>query len=1129
MVNLWNVPNNHTITLAERIRLDPGDLTLPVLPETTSISVIAGKLPSGLRVEGLDIRGTPFEEATTTEYKIVFRASSPNGFTDRTIIFLVGDEDEPFWVTNPDLLAVGRGNSYFILDNEFIDYQLIAQDPDVSAGQPLEYYVRPGDGNLPPGIELTKEGRLVGVVEPLLALDKRAESGGWDTSPYDVYPSDFAIKSDNGWDSFFYDTFTFDFNYKAQTPKKLNRYYEFRVTVNDGYTQTPPQRIFRIYVVGDDFLRSDNSILKVSTGIFRADNTNVRQPVWLTPADLGYKRANNNIMIYLDVYDSNTLDGKVLYNLEDFNDDGTPSVIPPGTKIDTISGEIGGTIGYQPAITKEYKFTVNATRFSLDIDYAFVTGTIYEDVMSGNRSFQIYKLPLTVQDGITLNDGIEDLAVLRGLRLSIEGRSYQVEAVDGTNEDFDIITLTTPLESKIEFVVAEAQSLETYYVYAERINFIAAQNFIGKTLRFAPGNSGERYSVKQIIDYVEWEIRSPSSSIEINLAAADVSPLIGGLVESRPDKIRRVFKLNDDNTLDPWPVSVTAADADLIRFKAPKSLLTSEYKIKDIFVPASDGEDDLKFTLISDDLSVVKFNENFQNGRQWNVGQRVGLALFSDDFFEKSIVSTANTDITNPATAKTFSLKILGEVDSTIEWLSPADLGTITANFISTLRVVAATTVPDARLVYTLESGSLPNGLTLAYNGEIIGKVSQFGTLDNLGLTTFDSADFSLDDSSTSIDRRKRFTIKAADRFGYSAITQEFTVLINDEDDTLYSNLYMRPMLAPSMRDQYRRFISNPLIFPPNTIYRAADKNFGIQPTINMLAYAGIETKQIDEFVAATAKNHRRKQYQTGAVKVAKAKEPGTTDVVYEVVYLEVIDPQEPKQGKVSEFVVATPDPAITVDSVGIEAKDDSTAQDTGANTVPVDGRFRDQYVVVDGNESMTVRTRDGTPLQQLIDNDDIDITLRDGTTEVNIDVDISDAEPLRQRFRDTISNNVKADTDAVILNSSNELRYFISNITNMREKLEQVGKSQNKFLPLWMRTPQDNTIQELGYTLAIPLAYCKEGQAEQVKLNIQNALKKGEFDFKQLNLDIDRYVLDSAIGINEERYIVFHNYIFNV
>lgn len=1125
MANLWNVPNNHTIILQERVRLDPGDLTLPISSNVTNLQVIAGKLPSGLRVEELDIRGTPFEEATTVEYKVVFRATSPDGFEDRTIIFLVGEEDEPFWVTNADLLPVGRGDSFFILDNEFINYQLIAQDPDVSAGQPLEYYIRPGDGNLPPGISLTPEGKLVGVVEPLLALDKRAEEGGWDTSPYDVYPQDFAIRSDNGWDSFFYDTFNFDFNYKSQTPKKLNRFYEFRVTVNDGYTENPPQRIFRIYVVGDDFLRSDNSILKVSTGIFRADNTNIRQPIWLTPTDLGYKRANNNVIIYLDVYDSDTLDGKVLYNLADFNDDGTPSIIPPGTKLDSISGEIAGTLGYQPAITKEYKFTITATRFTLDLDYAIITGTIYEDVMSGNKSFKVYKLPLTVQDGITLNDGIEDLAELVGLRLSLEGRSYLVEAVDGTNEEFDIITLTTPLEPKIEFIIKQNQTLETYYLFTQRINYIAAQNFIGKTLKFT---KSEEYSVKEIIDYVEWLIRSPSSSIEINLGAADKSPILGGVVEPMADKIRRIFKINNSSDPMPWPVEVDSADRDLIRFRAPKSSYSTEYKIKQIFYDAG-SDDDLVYELLSDNTSVVKFNENFQPGRTFEIGQKYGLALFEDDFFEKSVISTANEDVTNPATSKTFSLKILGEVDSTIKWITPADLGTITANFISTLRVVAATTVPDARLVYTLESGSLPNGLTLAYNGEIIGKVSQYGTLDNLGLTTFDGADFSLDESTTSIDRRKRFTIKAADRFGYSAITQEFTVLINDEDDTLYSNLYMRPMLSPEMRDSYRRFISDPIIFPPNTIYRAADKNFGVQPIINILAYAGIETKQIDEFVAAAAKNHRRKKYSTGGVKVARAREPGSNDTVYEVVYLELVDPQEPTSGRTANFVVAKPDPAITVDSVAIETKDDTTAQDTGVNTVRVDGRFRDQEVVIDGETSFNLKTRDGTTIQQEIDNDDLDIILRDGETEVNIDIQISDSEPLRQRFRDKIINNIKADTDAVVLNSANELRYYISNITNMREQLESVGKSQNKFLPLWMRTPQENTIQELGYVLAIPLAYCKEGQAEQVRLNVLNAIKQGQFDFKQLNLDIDRYVLDSATNINEERYIVFQNYIFNV
>lgn len=1125
MANLWNVPNNHTITLTERVRLDPGDLTLPISSDVVEIHVIAGKLPDGVRIEDLEVRGTPFELPTTIEYKVVFRAVSPDGFEDRTIIFLVGDEDEPYWITNPDLLPVGRGDSYFILDNEFIDYQLIAQDPDVSAGQPLEYYIKPGDGELPPGISLTPEGRIVGVVEPLLALDKRAESGGWDTSPYDVFPSDFAIRSDNGWDSFFYDTFTFDFAYESRTPKKLNRYYEFRVTVNDGYTKSPPTRIFRIYVVGDDFLRADNAILKVSTGIFRADNTNIRQPIWLTPADLGYKRANNNVIVYLDVYDSDTLDGKVLYNLEDFNDDGSPSVIPAGTKLDTISGEISGTLGYQPAVTKEYKFTVTATRFSLDLDYAIVTGTIYEDTLSGNRSFKIYKLPLTEQDGVTLNDGIDDLAILRGLRLSLEGRSYLVEAVDGTNDDFDIITLTTPLESKIEFIIQQNQTLESYYLYTERVNFIAAQNFIGKNLKFT---NTESYSVKEVIDYVEWTIRSPSSSIEIDLSAADQEPIVGGAVEPMADKILRMFRLNDSSDPKPWPVDVLSADRDFVRFKAPKSIYTREYKIRQIFYDAG-TDDDLVYELISDNVSVVKFNENFQPGREWAIGERYGLALFEDDFFEKSIISTANSDITNPATSKTFSLKVLGEVDSTIQWITPSDLGTITANFISTLRVVAATTVPDARLVYTLESGSLPNGLSLAYNGEIVGKVSQFGTIEKLGLTTFDGANFSLDESNTSIDRRKTFTIKAADRFGYSAITQEFTVLINDEDDTLYSNLYMRPMLSPSMRDQYRRFISDPLVFPPNTIYRAADPNFGIQPTINILAYAGIETKKIDEFVAAAAKNHKRKQYRTGAVKTAKAREPGTTDTIYEVVYLEVIDPQEPTSGKTKDFVIAKPDPAITVDSVAIETKDDTTAQDTGVNTVPVDGRFRDQEVVIDGENSFTIRNRDGIPLQQELDNNDIDITLRDGVTEVNIDIDISDAEPLRQRFRDKIVNNIKADTNAVVINSANELRYYISNISNMREKLEEIGKSQSKYLPLWMRTPQQNTIQELGYVLAIPLAYCKEGQAEQVRLNVLNALNEGQFDFKNLNLDIDRYVLDSAEGINEERYIVFQNYIFNV
>ena len=79
------------------------------------------------------------------------------------------------------------------------------------------------------------------------------------------------------------------------------------------------------------------------------------------------------------------------------------------------------------------------------------------------------------------------------------------------------------------------------------------------------------------------------------------------------------------------------------------------------------------------------------------------------------------------------------------------------------------------------------------------------------------------------------------------------------------------------------------------------------------------------------------------------------------------------------------------------------------------------------------------------------------------------------------------------------------------------------------MRTGQDGSISELDYVTAIPLAYCKEGKAKLVQQNVKNALTNGEFDFKQINFDVDRYIVDSATGIQDERYIVFPNYIFNV
>ena len=389
----------------------------------------------------------------------------------------------------------------------------------------------------------------------------------------------------------------------------------------------------------------------------------------------------------------------------------------------------------------------------------------------------------------------------------------------------------------------------------------------------------------------------------------------------------------------------------------------------------------------------------------------------------------------------------------------------------------------------------------------------------------FDGGTFSLDEATTTIDRRARFTVKAQDRFGYSAIEQEFTFDITDDDKTLYSNLYIRPLIKPESRSAYRLFVNDPDIFPPTVIYRPNDPNFGVQQNITMLAYAGIETSTADEFVAKSAKWHKRRNYFLGDVKTAVAKEPGTNDIIYEVVYLEVIDPQEAKKGATAKTFVGKPIQSLTADNISYEAQDDSAGINDGIPSVVIDGRTIDPVVELVGPDAALVITRNGNAIQS-IDNADFDVTLQDGSV-VNVAITVGDTEPRRARVPN-IKNTITSDSDAIIINENNDTIFHITNTTNMRKSLEEIGKSQREYLPLWMRTGQGNNVQELDYITAIPLAYCKPGTSGEVLLNVKNALANNVFDFKSINFDVDRYILDNAVGVTQEQYIVFPNYQYN-
>ena len=770
-LNVWTERSGYSFsTIQERTLINQ---PLPVVG-TATYSVISGKLPPGLRIVDDAIIGSAFEVPRSTEFKFVVRALHNNEISDRTFAITVNGADQPVWQTAAGSLPVGPNNVYYILDSSYIDFQLLATDPDTAAGQRLKYFIASKQGTLPPGLVLTDSGRIVGWVQPALGIPETAGNGFFDTTVYDAVAFDFGYRSSNGYDSYIYDTAIFDYSTPSLSPKKLNRNYEFIVTITDGDTEV--KRKFRIYVVGDDYFRADNTITTAGSGSFMVDTTYVRAPIWVTPANLGVRRANNYQTIRLDTYEDLDL-GPIVYSLDATNPDSTVSILPPGMQFDQGTAEIFGVVPYQPAITKTYRFTVTAMRLS---------------------------------------------------------------------------------------------------------------------------------------------------------------------------------------------------------------------------------------------------------------------------------------DRAETATSKrTFTVQVLGEVESVMGWVTGSNLGHIEANLISMLSVTASSTITESVILYVKTSGTLPPGLILELDGEITGKVPQFNLNGDQGLITFDASNFSLDAGTTTVDRVYSFTVEARDILGYSAISRTFSLTIATPNNRLYSNITAKPYLKLDQRELFKTFIRNSNIFDATAIYRPSDSNFGIQNDLKMVVYSGIETKTAAQVVSVVGQNHRKKRFKIGDVKKAEAKVTGTDNVLYEVIYLEVIDPLEIGNKTLDLAEVGSIDPMMaTVDQTNIYFN--------GPFNTPT--RFW------------------GRP------------------QPYSVTADRSDVYPDGE-FRQPAS------------------------ISLWRRRIEQLGLHDRNYMPLWMRTIQDGSVQELGFVSAIPLCFCKAGRGDDIMLNIKNYLKTTpDFSFNKIDYVIDRYTIDSVTGDTTDKYIVFRN-----
>jgi hypothetical protein len=1162
-LSVWTQPSGYSLgTVNERQTLT---IALPVSGSAgINFAVISGKLPRGLRIVGANIVGTPFEVVRTTEYTFVIRASNTQGLSDRTFKLTVVGEDTPSWLTPEGALPVGSNDAYYILDNSFVDFQLSTIDTDTAAGQKISFFIASDEGELPPGLILTSSGRITGFIQPLLAVPFDAGSGSYDDGLYDSVAFDFGYRSSNGYDTYVFDSTIFDFAVATGRPRKLNRNYEFIATVTDGDTVT--KRKFRIFVVGDDFFRADNIVTNVGTGAYTADVTYVRTPIFTTPSDLGLRRANNYQTFKIDTYEGFENLGPISYQLTEvnalidgacfkelsidnrlgqsyirferasgvpqegykinFNGEfpgatgatytitdveviggdtyrvtvdpalemtipngtavyiGTDSVLPPGMQFDSKNAEVFGVVPYQPAITKSYAFTIRAIRYGQGTETSTSRRVFTVNILGEVDSVMRWVSPSnlgTIDAGFvsTLNieaaSSIVTSAVLYtlesgtlppGLSLNLDGEivgkvNQQQEhnvykSFWKTNKNYVVNDIVKQSNSKTlhsatrkrntGFIVTET---DHNFATGDLINIISDNadfNFysgvtvtvdpmklIAETTRNGTGPYRITFSiptqtVAPLAPIFTLYSGTAANMIPQNFNNVAVKSTSGGGMGAR-------FRIQKGTKYDGGATTAVVMNPGSGYMPGDRVVISGG------MLGGVDGVNDLTFTISTGLEFYYKINGNSNSN-------------FNGRFFATSSTTTSITlhFMDNPGTFGTGLISVTTGPNTYEAQTQVTPLNYFSyPNKGSSIAMTGIFGVAQA--APTFYKSNVAHNSGSSFNSAFW-DLYTFPEKDKT-LTVLDNGDLTLDGNTTTLDRSYTFTVMARDQLGYSAITQTFSITVNTPNNTYYSNISVRPFLKMSQRNVFKEFIQDSAVFDNRYIYRPSDAYFGIQDELRMIIYAGIETKDAVEYISAMGRNHKAKRFAFGTVKKAIAYEPGTTTPVYEVVYVEMLDPLE-KNGQYlsSQIKYSATNVEITVD----------TNNEFYNGPFTIDSPFWKRPI----------------PLSITLDRNDIFA-----------------GDPATQwHFPSSIS-------------------LWRKNIKNMANTI-----SERNYLPLWMRSIQPGNTSEINYVAAVPLCYCKPGGADQILLNIKN----NGFDFKQLDYTIDRYIIDSVNGEYTDKYLVFRN-----
>ena len=158
---VWVTPKGFLFTATENVYTT---FNVSVTGTDISFQLLNGQLPNGIEFTNSGtFLGTPTMVLDNTTSTFTIRASNNEGINDRSFNITVIGPDNPIWITTPGILNIGPNGENYLVNGQFINYQLMALS-DIGT---INYKLISGE--LPNTLELKNNGLIQGFVNDFVA------------------------------------------------------------------------------------------------------------------------------------------------------------------------------------------------------------------------------------------------------------------------------------------------------------------------------------------------------------------------------------------------------------------------------------------------------------------------------------------------------------------------------------------------------------------------------------------------------------------------------------------------------------------------------------------------------------------------------------------------------------------------------------------------------------------------------------------------------------------------------------------------------------------------------------------------------------------------------------------------